>query len=97
MALPLIRFSSQKMKETHNILAQTELESQQDQQPVLMGGNPIDRPGSFMQPTWRTADLPFGGIKKCGCGRELSSTGIQVFVNNELIRTAFIDGPPESL
>lgn len=41
-------------------------------------------------PTWTTPDLPFGGIKNSRYGRELSSMGIQEFVNKELVCVAAI-------
>ncbi len=44
-------------------------------------------------PTWTQADLPFGGTKGSGYGREMAEPGLDEFVNKKLIRISELSDP----
>lgn len=44
-------------------------------------------------PTWTQADLPFGGTKGSGFGREMAQLGLEEFVNKKLIRISELSDP----
>lgn len=46
------------------------------------------------QPAWTGPEIPFGGVKKSGFGRELSEEGFGEFVNRKLVNIAPAGAPP---
>ena len=46
------------------------------------------------QPAWTAPEIPFGGIKNSGFGRELSELGFGEFVNRKLVNAAPAGSPP---
>ncbi len=56
--------------------------------------NEIDTGMVFINhPTWTQADLPFGGTKGSGYGREMAQLGLEEFVNKKLIRISELSDP----
>jgi succinate-semialdehyde dehydrogenase/glutarate-semialdehyde dehydrogenase len=46
------------------------------------------------QPAWTAPEIPFGGIKNSGFGRELAELGFGEFVNRKLVNAAPAGSPP---
>ena len=58
----------------------------------------LDSGMSFVNhPTWTAPELPFGGVKRSGYGRELSMLGFGEFVNRKLIAVSPVGAPPPSV
>ena len=56
--------------------------------------NQIDTGMVFINhPTWTQADLPFGGTKGSGYGREMAELGLDEFVNKKLVRISELSDP----
>jgi acyl-CoA reductase-like NAD-dependent aldehyde dehydrogenase len=84
MAYQSLNTATGKLLRTLEELTDSQLEEKLAAAQTLMFINNI---------SWIDAELPFGGIKNSGYGRELGDMSIQAIVNKKLVRYMSADAP----